>query len=483
VGTVTQVGDGIALLSGLPRVQSEELLQFPGGLMGMAFNLDEDGVGAVLLDTSDDVEAGQEVRRTNRVLDVPVGDKLLGRVLDPLGRILDGGGPLGALERSPIERDAPAIMDRAPVSEPLQTGLKVVDALIPIGRGQRELIIGDRQTGKTAIAVDTIINQAAGDVACVYCAIGQQSSAVARVVQKLRERGAMDYTAVVVAAGESVPGVRFVAPYSAVSIGEHFRDRGRSSLVILDDLTQHARAYRELSLLFRRPPGREAYPGDIFYVHSRLLERATHFKDELGGGSLTALPIIETQAQNLSAYIATNLISITDGQIYLSPDLFHKGLMPAVDVGKSVSRVGGKTQLPAYREVAGDLRLAYSQYNELEVFWRFGTRLDEETRKTLERGRRVRETLKQPRYAPMRVSEQIAALFSVKEGLFDPIALERIPDAQHAIRDAVTRMLADLCERIEQGRELRDEDRNALMETCRQAASAHRSGGSQSGAQ
>jgi len=471
VGTVMQVGDGIALLSGLPSVQAEELLRFPGGLMGVAYNLDEEEVGAVLLDSSDDLEAGQEVRRAYRVLDVPVGDRLLGRVLDPLGRPLDNGGPVRTSQRSPVEREAPAIMDRAPVSEPLQTGLKVIDALIPIGRGQRELIVGDRQTGKTAIAVDTILNQLSGDVVCVYCAIGQQSSAVAKVVNKLQERGAMDYTTVIVAVGESVPGLRFMAPYAAMSVAEHFRDQGRDALVILDDLTRHARAYRELSLLLRRPPGREAYPGDIFYVHSRLLERATHLNKEHGGGSLTALPIIETQAQNLSAYIPTNLISITDGQIYLSPDLFHKSLLPAVDVGKSVSRVGGKTQLPAYREVAGDLRLSYSQYNELEVFSRFGTRLDEETRQTLERGRRVREALKQSESSPMAVREQIAVLFSVKEGLFDPIPLEKIPDAQRAVRDAVTRHLAELGDRIEKGEKLNDEDREALRETCRKAIS------------
>lgn len=469
VGKVMQVGDGIALLNGLPGAQSEELLQFSGGEMGLAFNLDEAAIGAVLLDSSDDLEAGQEVSRKGRVPDVPVGEALLGRVLDPLGRPLDGGGPVRVAKRSPIERNAPAIMDRAPVSEPLQTGLKVVDALIPVGRGQRELILGDRQTGKTAIAVDTILNQASGDVACIYCATGQQSSAVAKVVGELRKHGAMDYTTVIVATGDVTPGMRYVAPYAAMSVAEYFRDQGGDALLILDDLTRHAWAYRELSLLLRRPPGREAYPGDIFYVHSRLLERATHLKDELGGGSLTAMPIIETQAQNLSAYIPTNLISITDGQIYLSPDLFHKGLMPAVDVGKSVSRVGGKTQLSAYREVAGDLRLAYSQFSELEVFSRFGTRLDEETRKTLERGRRVRETLKQPQYAPHSVSEQIAVLFAVKEGYFDSLALEKLFEAQSRIRQAVTRQQAELCQRIEAGKKFRDEDRQALREICRQA--------------
>jgi F-type H+-transporting ATPase subunit alpha len=358
-------------------------------------------------------------------------------------------------------------MDRAPVTVPLQTGLKVIDALIPVGRGQRELILGDRQTGKTAIAIDTIINQKGRDVLCVYCAVGQRSSALGKVLNDLGEYDALDYTVVVATTEDNPPGLRYVAPYAAASIGEHFRDIGRDALVVFDDLTRHARAYREVSLLLRRPPGREAYPGDIFYIHSRLLERSTHLRDELGGGSLTALPIIETEAQNISAYIPTNLISITDGQIYVSPGLFQKGLMPAVNVGKSVSRVGGKTQLPAYREVAGDLRLSYSQFEELESFARFGTRLDEDTRKKLARGRRVREVLKQPQYEPMRVSEQIAVLLAVTEGLFDDVPVDDMEDIEAEIRKQVTEKDAEICRRIEEGRKLSDDDRDSLLGTIR----------------
>jgi len=469
VGVVTFVIEGIARVQGLPSVRSEELVVFTGGILGMAFNIGLDEVGIVLLDESGHVHAGMEVRRTGRVLDVPVGEGLLGRIVDSQGRPLDGRGDIRRTERRPVERTAPAILDRAPVTVPLQTGLKVIDALIPIGRGQRELILGDRQSGKTAIAVDTIINQKDRDVICIYCAVGKRGSAVAKVVADLRQRGAMGYCIVVVATEEDPPGRQFIAPYAATTMGEYFMEQGRDVLVIFDDLTRHARAYRELSLLLRRPPGREAYPGDIFYVHSRLLERSTHLRDELGGGSLTALPIIETEAQNISAYIPTNLISITDGQIYLSPDLFQKGILPAVDVGKSVSRVGGKTQLPAYRAVAGDLRLSYSQFVELETFARFGTRLDEETRKTLERGRRVREILKQPQYAPMPVPEQIAVLVAVNEGLFDPLEPAEIPDAARRVRTTVTERLEDLCQRIGEGKKLSDQDLEALKRTTGEA--------------
>ncbi len=472
-GRITRVEEGIAVVDGLPQVKSEELVRFAGQRLGMAFNLDEDAVGIILLDPAEGLEAGDEVERTGRVLDVPVGEGLLGRVIDPLGRPLDDGGALRSDERMPIEREAPGIMDRSPVTEPLHTGLKVVDALIPIGRGQRELILGDRQTGKTAIVVDTMINQRDTDVVCIYCAIGQQSSSVAKVVADLRNHHAMDYTLAVVAGGDDAPGLQYVAPYAAMTMAEYFRDRGRDALVIYDDLTRHARAYRELSLLLRRPPGREAYPGDIFYIHSHLLERSTHLNDDLGGGSLTALPIIETQAQNVSAYIPTNLISITDGQIYLSPDLFNKGFMPAVDVGKSVSRVGGKTQLPAYREVASDLRLSYSQYSELEVFSRFGTRLDEETRKTLERGRRVREVLKQPQYATIPASEQILVLLAVKEGLFDDFPLEAIPKLERSIRENVAGETSDLCAKIEKGQDLEDDELEELLSAIRNVLAGH----------
>jgi F-type H+-transporting ATPase subunit alpha len=360
-------------------------------------------------------------------------------------------------------------MDRAPVTVPLQTGLKVVDALIPIGRGQRELILGDRQTGKTALALDTIFNQNDKDIICVYCGIGKRSSALAKVIEDLREHQAMDYCVVVIATAEDPSGLQFIAPYAATTIAEYFMEQGRDVLIVYDDLTRHARAYRELSLLLRRPPGREAFPGDIFYIHSRLLERSTHLRSELGGGSLTALPIVETEAQNISAYIPTNLISITDGQIYLSPELYQKGILPAVDVGKSVSRVGGKTQLPAYRAVAGDLRLSYSQFEELEAFSRFGTRLDEDTRKTLERGRRVREILKQPQYGPLPVYEQIATLVAVIKGNFDNIPLEDVAQAEVQVRRAVRGSLPHLCDRIEQGMELRAEDLDAIVDAAKQA--------------
>ena len=377
MGVVTNVAIGIATVSGLPGVGFEELVSFPRGLLGIAFNIDEDEIGVILLGEFQDLHAGDEVERTWRVMDVAVGDSLLGRVIDPLGKPLDGKGPIDSAKRLPIERPAPPIMDRAPVVVPLQTGLKAIDALIPVGRGQRELILGDRQTGKTAIAIDAILNQRSQNVLCVYCAIGQRASAVAKVVATLREKGAMDYTVVVVAEGNDAPGVVYVTPYAATTIAEYFMEKGRDVLIVYDDLTNHARAYRELSLLLRRPPGREAFPGDIFYIHSRMLERATHLSKERGGGSLTALPIIETTAQDISAYIPTNLISITDGQIYLSPTLFELGVLPAIDVGKSVSRVGGAAQRAAYRAIAGNIKLAYSQFEELESFAKFGTRLDD----------------------------------------------------------------------------------------------------------
>ena len=469
VGVVAQVGEGIARVKGLPSVRAEELLAFEGGLRGMAFNLDPDAVGVMLLDESAQLEAGDEVHSTGRIIDVPVGDVLLGRVVDALGRPLDDRGPVRAAGRRPVEREAPAIMDRAPVDTPLQTGIKVIDALIPVGRGQRELILGDRQTGKTAIAVDTIINQRDADVVCVYCAVGQRKAAVASVIADLHEYEAMPYTAVVVASGDDPPGLQFVAPYAATTIAEYFMEQGRDVLIVYDDLTRHAQAYRELSLLLRRPPGREAYPGDIFYIHSRLLERSTHLDDDHSGGSLTALPIVETEAQNISAYIPTNLISITDGQIFLSPTLFQKGILPAVDVGRSVSRVGGKAQRPAYRQMAGDLRLSYAQFQELEEFARFGTRLDEETRQTLRHGRRVREVLKQPQYTPFPVAEQVAVLLATTEGLFDTLTAERVADAEARVRDAVREQLPDRCAAIAAGEALDDADRRALLDVARDA--------------
>ena len=469
VGRITNVSTGIARVSGLPGVGFEELLKFPGGVFGIAFNLDEDDIGVVLLGDYWDLHAGDEVERTGRVMDVAVGDGLLGRVIDPLGRPLDGGEPLATGRRLPIERPAAPIMERAPVTEPLQTGLKVIDALIPIGRGQRELILGDRQTGKTALAVDTILSQRGKDVLCVYCAIGQRASSVAKTVDVLRERGALEYSVVVVTEGNDPPGLAYIAPYAATSIAEHLAEAGRDLLIVYDDLTHHARAYRELSLLLRRPPGREAFPGDIFYIHSRLLERATHLCAERGGGSLTALPIIETEAQNIAAYIPTNLISITDGQIYLSPSLFELGVLPAVDVGKSVSRVGGKAQRAAFRAVAGDLKLAYAQFEELETFARFGARIDENTRRIIEHGRRIRACLKQPEFAPVPVPEQLAILLALTAGLFDELPLERMSEAEQAVREVATEVPADLRARLAGAQELSAADREAVIEAARNA--------------
>ena len=472
VGTVIEVSRGVVRIAGLPGVGLDEVVRFPHGQLGMALNLDADNVGVVLLDDRSDLRVGCEVRRTGRVLDVPVGSALLGRVVDALGRPLDGLSPPLAFERRPFEREAPAIMDRLPVIVPLQTGLKAIDALIPIGRGQRELILGDRQTGKSAIAVDAILNQRDSGVVCVYCSIAQRSSQVAKLVADLRKHDALRHTVVVVTGGADPPGAQYVTPYAATTMAEYFMDAGRDVLIVYDDLTRHARAYRELSLLLRRPPGREAFPGDVFYIHSRLLERATRLRDELGGGSLTALPIAETEAQNVAAYIPTNLISITDGQIYLSPDLFRAGTLPAIDVGKSVSRVGGKAQLAAYRAVAGDLRLSYSQFNELEAFSRFSTQLDEPTRRTLTRGRRVRAVLKQPRDRPLTVPEQIASLVAVSEGAFDALPVEAVAEAERSVREAVTRELPDLCGRLIEGREIDAEDRRRIADVARRSIEA-----------
>jgi F-type H+-transporting ATPase subunit alpha len=467
VGTITSIATGIAKVSGLPGVGFEEVLKFAGDVYGIAFNVDEDEIGVVLLGDYWQLHAGDEVERRGHVMDVPVGNALIGRIINPLGRPLDGNGPVVTSGRLPIERTAPHIMDRAPVTVPLQTGIKVIDALIPIGRGQRELIVGDRQTGKTTIALDTILNQRDQNVLCVYCAIGQRASGVAKVVAALREKGAMDYTVVVVTEGNDPPGLAYIAPYAATSIAEHFMAQSRDVLVVYDDLTHHARAYRELSLLLRRPPGREAFPGDIFYLHARLLERATHLRLELGGGSLTALPIIETEAQDISAYIPTNLISITDGQIYLSPSLFELGVLPAVDVGKSVSRVGGKAQRAAYRAVAGDLKLAYAQFEELETFARFGARLDENTRKIIDHGRRIRACLKQPEFAPVSVAAQIAVLLALTAELFDRVPLDQMTAAERVLREAAAHIPAEVCARFETADKLSDEDCTTIIEIAR----------------
>lgn len=475
IGTVISVGRGIARVEELYGVQAEEVVRFSSGLLGLVFNLDPGEVGVIVLGASAGVHSGERVHPSGRLVDIPVGDALLGRVIDAAGKPLDGKGPLRTKLRRPVERPAAGMTERVPVSVPLQTGIKVIDSLIPIGRGQRELILGDRQTGKTAIALDTIINQKGGDVLCVYCGIGQRDAAVAKLIAELNKQGAMEYCVVVVAGGEAASGLQFIAPYAATSIAEYFMEHGRDVLIVYDDLTSHARAYRELSLLLRRPPGREAFPGDIFYIHSRLLERSTNLAPEHGGGSLTALPIVETEAQNISAYIPTNIISITDGQIYLSPTLFQKGVLPAVDAGRSVSRVGGRAQLPAYRAVAGNLRLSYAQFEELEVFARFGTRLEAETRQQLERGQRIREVLKQTQFDPHPVAEQIAVLLAVLEGLLDDLPPEDIPRAEEAIREATRRELPEQYQRIQAGEELQPEDREALLRVAGQSAESVKS--------
>ncbi|MDX9828195.1 MAG: alternate F1F0 ATPase, F1 subunit alpha [Spirochaetia bacterium] len=474
IGIITDVSSGIVKVSGLPSAGFEELISFPGGEFGIAFNLDEKEIGVVLLGESRRLHVGDEAARTGRVMDVAVGGGLRGRVIDPLGRPLDGMGPVSSTERMPIERPAAPIMDRAPVVDPLESGIKVIDALVPIGRGQRELILGDRQTGKTAIAIDTILNQRGKEVVCVYCAIGQRASAVAKAVAVLRENKALDYTIVVVAEGSDPPGLSYIAPYAATSIAEYFMEAGEDVLIIYDDLTQHAQAYRELSLLFRRPPGREAFPGDIFYIHSRLLERATHLCEERGGGSLTALPVIETEAQNMSAYIPTNLISITDGQIYLSPRLFELGILPAVDVGKSVSRVGGKAQRPAYRDAVGDLKLSYAQFEELETFARFGARLDADTARIIEHGRRIRDFLNQPEFAPVSAAAQISGLLALGANLFDSVPFEELKDAEDAVYRAAAKIPAEIVARLDTADSLSSEDREAILALVRLSLAENR---------
>ena len=426
VGRVIEVGDGIARIYGLENAMAGELLQFPHDVVGMVLNLEQDQVGAVLLGEFTEIREGDLVRRTNRIAQVPVGEALIGRVVNALGQPVDGKGPIATREFRPIERYAPGVVDRRSVKEPLQTGLKAIDSMIPIGRGQRELIIGDRGTGKTAIAVDTIINQKGQDVFCFYVAIGQKRSTVAQVVKVLEDAGAMAYTTVVVASASEPAPLQYIAPYAGVTMGEYFRDSGRHALCIYDDLSKHAAAYRQLSLLLRRPPGREAYPGDVFYLHSRVLERAAKLNDELGGGSLTALPIIETQLGDVSAYIPTNVISITDGQIYLESDLFYAGIRPAVNVGLSVSRVGGSAQIKAMRQVAGKLRLDLAQYRELAAFAQFGSDLDRATQLQLARGQRMVEILKQGQYQPLPVEKQVAIIFAGTQGLLDDLPVEAV---------------------------------------------------------
>ncbi len=473
VGTVVEVGDGIARMTGLAAALSSEMLEFSGGIYGVVLNLEEETVGAMLLGGAESVKEGDIVKRTGKILSVPVGPSLVGRVVDPLGNPLDGKGPIKEKAFYPIEKVAPGVLSREPVSEPLQTGIKAIDSMIPIGRGQRELIIGDRQTGKTAVAVDTIINQKGKDVICIYVAIGQKESKVARIVAKLEESGAMEHTIVVVAGASSAAALSYIAPYAGCAMGEYFMDQGAHALVIYDDLSKQAWAYRQVSLLLRRPPGREAYPGDIFYLHSRLLERASKMSKENGGGSLTALPIIETQAGDVSAYIPTNVISITDGQIYLESDLFYRGIRPALNVGLSVSRVGSAAQIKAMKKVAGKLRLDLAQFRELEAFAQFATDLDEGTRKQIERGRRTVEVLKQGQYAPMPVESQVAILYAVTNGYLDDVPVDSVKKWEDGFHRYLDTARKDVLLAIAEKKELSAEIENKLKEAIEEFKKAY----------
>jgi len=462
VGTVLQVGDGIARVYGLENCVALERLEFEHGVVGIAFNLEEDNVGVALFGEWHHVKEGEPVRRSGAVMSVPVGEGLLGRVIDPLGSPLDGQGPIPTTETRPLEFKAPGVIQRQPVTEPLETGLKAIDSMIPIGRGQRELIIGDRGTGKTAIGVDAIINQRGADVICIYVAVGQKASTVAQVVERLRDAGAMEYTIVISAPAQEAAPIKWMAPFAGAAMGEHFLFNGKHALVIYDDLTKHADAYRQLSLLLRRPPGREAFPGDVFYLHSRLLERACKLSDELGGGSLTALPVIETQAGDVAAYIPTNVISITDGQIFLESSLFYSGIKPAINVGISVSRVGGNAQTKAMKKVAGRLRLDLAQYRALAAFAQFASDLDDATRRQLERGKRVVELLKQPQYQPQQVWELAVALYAANHGYLDDLEVRQVLPFEKALKDFLKTKHEALIQRIEDVKELSKDDDAAL---------------------
>ena len=469
VGTVVSVGDGIARVHGLERVMAGELLAFPHDVMGLALNLEESQVGVVLLGEYTEIREGNQVKRTGRIMEVPVGEALIGRVVNTLAQPIDGRGPIMSDKSFPVERIAPGVVDRQPVKEPLQTGIKAIDSMIPIGRGQRELIIGDRQTGKTAVAIDTIINQKGQNVTCVYVAIGQKRSTVAQVVKTLQEFGAMEYTIVVSASASEPAPMQYLAPYSGCAIGEFFRDSGRHALLIYDDLSKHAAAYREISLLLRRPPGREAYPGDVFYLHSRLLERAAKVSDKLGGGSLTALPIIETQAGDVSAYIPTNVISITDGQIFLESDLFNSGIRPAVNVGISVSRVGGNAQIKAMRQVAGSLRLDLAQFRELAAFAQFGSDLDKVTQGQLSRGQRLTEILKQDQYSPLPVEKQVAIVFAGTKGFLDDLEVSELRAFEQSFYRFLDTSHAALLTKIREKKALDDEITGQLAAVLKEA--------------
>ncbi len=474
-GIVISVGDGIAQVYGLENVMYNELIEFPGDIHGIALNLEEDNVGAIILDEPHKIKEGDVVRRTGRIISVPAGNALVGRVVTPLGEPLDDKGPIETKTFMPIERLAPGVVDRQPVKEPLQTGIKPIDAMIPIGRGQRELIIGDRQTGKTAIAIDTIINQKGQEVTCVYVAIGQKQSTIAQVVKKLEDSGAMDYSIVVVASASSPAALQYIAPYAGCAMGEYFRDNGQHALLIYDDLSKHAAAYREISLLLRRPPGREAYPGDVFYLHSRLLERAAKYSDEHGGGSLTALPIIETQASDVSGYIPTNVISITDGQIYLLPELFNRGQRPAIDVGISVSRVGGSAQIKAMKQVAGSLKLDLAQYRELEAFTQFGTEdLDKTTVRQLERGKRLSELLKQDEGVPMPVEKQILGIFAGTKGFLDEFPVDTIGKYKEKLLEYVDQHHPDIFREIRDKKKISPELEQKILEMLKDFAEEFR---------
>ena len=469
ISTLQSISSGTAFVSGLAQAQMNELLIFNKKYRGLVQTITEQGVGVVFLDNPETLKAGDSVERTHRVVDVPVSDSLLGRVIDPLGTPLDNKGPIIATHRLPIERETYPLMARAPVDTPLQTGIKAIDAFTPIGRGQRELILGDRQTGKTAIALDTIINQKNTGVICIYCSIGQQTSALARVIAELDKRGVLSNTIVVSASSDDEAGMQFIAPYAATSIGEYFMQQGKDVLIVYDDLTNHARAYREMSLLLKRPPGREAFPGDIFYIHSRLLERSTHLREQFGGGSLTALPIVATEAGNISAYIPTNIISITDGQIYLSAALRQKGIMPAIDTGRSVSRVGGDAQLPAYRALVGTLKIAYSQFEELESFAKFGTQMDERTQKQLATGRAIRQTMTQRQFEPVPAADQIAIVLATLNGLLDNMSAEENEKAQQTIRHILHAEYRSYIRLFNERKTLSDEQKQSFLEACRRA--------------
>ncbi len=463
VGTVIKVGDGIARIYGLDNCMASELLEFPNNVFGMALNLEEDSVGAVLFGEDTLIKEGDIVKRTGRIMSVPVGEELLGRTINAIGQPIDGKGPINAKERRIVDVVAPGIIERQPVKEPLQTGLKAIDSMIPIGRGQRELIIGDRQTGKTAIAIDTIINQKGGDVICIYVAIGQKRSNIVRVVKKLEEEGALEHTIIVAASASEPAPLQYIAPYSGCAIGEYFRDKGKHALIVYDDLSKQAAAYRQISLLLRRPPGREAYPGDVFYLHSRLLERAAKLSDEKGGGSLTALPIIETQAGDVSGYIPTNVISITDGQIYLEPELFYAGIRPAINVGLSVSRVGGAAQTKAMKQVAGSLRLDLAQYRELAAFAQFGSDLDKATLQQIERGKRMIELLKQDQYQPMPFEDQVIVIFAGTQGYLDDLPVESIRRFEEEFLKFIRGTKEDLRAELREKKEIDDSIREKLI--------------------